>query len=242
MSGRFDVLIPARSGSVGLPGKNSRILIDRPLFLHSVDCAKSLEGVERILVSTDDPEVASIALAAGAYVPELRPPHLALGTTPMADVIRYATGLLANRKAAEHLMLLDPTSPLRTAGDIHRALDLLNSEPNYDGVISISKPSFNPLWVGVDIDADQRLRRHEISRGGVSRRQDAPPFWRVNGSFYLWRKDFCATMGVDWLDTGTFLGVETNELLSHSIDTEDDFKLVEVLLKSGMVTVEWMTQ
>lgn len=240
MKARYDVLIPARAGSVGLPGKNSRMLVDRPLFLHSVACARALEGVGRILVSTDDPVISQLAVEAGAYVPELRPPHLATGSTPMPDVIRYATELLDGQSVADSLLLLDPTSPMRLVSDIGRAADLLDSRPDADGVISISCPSFNPLWVGVDLTADHLIRRHRLSEGVFARRQDVPGYWRVNGSFYIWRKRFCSTMGVDWLDSGVLLGVETRELLSHSIDTEDDFRLVEALLRCGVVDLEWM--
>lgn len=242
MSARFDVLIPARARSVGLPGKNSRVLVDRPLFMHSIACASALKGVGRILVSTDDPVIGQMAADAGAYVPELRPPHLATSRTPMPDVIRYATGVLANSSAAESLLLLDPTSPMRVVSDINRATELLDGRPDVDGVISISCPSFNPLWVGVDLAADQRVRRHRLNEGVFARRQDVPQYWRVNGSFYIWRKRYCSTMGVDWLDSGIHLGWETRELLSHSIDTEDDFRLVEALLHCGVVDLEWMGQ
>lgn len=242
MRAGFDVLIPARAGSVGLPGKNSRMLVDRPLFMHSVACAQALEGVGRILVSTDDPVIGQMATEAGAYVPELRPSHLATSRTPLPAVIRYATELLADDAGADSLLLLDPTSPMRVPCDIKRATELLNSRPNVDGVISISCPSFNPLWVGVDFTVDQRIRRHRLSEGVFARRQDVPQYWRVNGSFYLWRKNFCSTMGVDWLDSGILLGVETRELLSHSIDTEDDFRLVEALLQCGVIDLEWMGQ
>lgn len=242
MRARFDVVIPARAGSVGLPGKNSRMLVDRPLFMHSITCARMLEGVGRILVSTDDPVIGQMATEAGAFVPELRPPHLATSSTPMSDVIRYATELLAGDSVADSLLLLDPTSPMRVASDIDRATKLLDSRPDVDGVISISCPSFNPQWVGVNLAADQRVRRHRLSEGVFARRQDVPHYWRVNGNFYIWRKRFCSDMRVNWLDAGIILGVETRELLSHSIDTEDDFRLVEALLQCGVVDLEWMGQ
>ncbi len=77
MRNNVDVLIPARAGSVGLPGKNRINLVDRSLFLHSVACALRIDGVKRVLVSTDDSDLATEAISAGAFVPELRPSHLA---------------------------------------------------------------------------------------------------------------------------------------------------------------------
>ena len=187
MQGDVDVLIPARAGSAGLPGKNGIRLGDRSLFLHSVACAQRVEGVRRILVSTDDAVLAAEATAAGADVPELRPAHLSTGVTPMADVIRYASALFEREedRSDGFLLLLDPTSPLRDPDEISQAL--------------------------------ARLR-----------------------SFYAWRSGFARTIQPDWIDHGAFLGVETPEFMSHSIDTMADLQLVELLLTSRTVTLAWM--
>ena len=242
MTADIDVLIPARRGSVGLPGKNTRMLIDRPLALHSIACAQMITGVRRILVSTDDPELASQARRSGAYVPELRPEYLASATTPMADVIRYAMKLLdeAEGGSSEFLLLLDPTSPLRDPAAIDAAAQRLCDNPASDGVISVSVPAFNPLWVGVELGPDAVIRRHPATPHVFTRRQDVPGYWRINGSFYLWRSGFARTLQGDWLDHGSFLGMETPEILSHSIDTLEDFRLVEALLASGVVALPWM--
>ena len=242
MTADIDVLIPARRGSVGLPGKNTRVLVDRPLALHSIACAQSIARVRHILVSTDDPGLAQEALAAGAYVPSLRPDALARGTTPMVDVIRHALTLLdeAPGPATSYLLLLDPTSPLRDPRLIEQAADLLRADPDADGVVSISVPSFNPLWVGVELGPKGLIRRHPAAPQTYTRRQDVPGYWRINGSFYLWRNDFARRMQGDWLDQGILIGVETPEILSHSIDTLDDFRLVEALVTSGVVSVPWL--
>ena len=242
MRGDVDVLIPARAGSVGLPGKNRMMLADRPLFLHSVACAQRVDGTGRIFVSTDDPLLAAEATEAGAYVPELRPSHLATAATSMADVIRYAATLLADkgRTTDGFLLLLDPTSPLRDPGEISQALGQLRDWPEIDGVVSVSVPSFNPLWVGVTLGDGGRMNRHPLTPQVFARRQDVPDYWRINGSFYVWRNRFARDLAPDWLDHGTFLGIETPELMSHSIDTLTDFKLVEVLLASRAVTLPWV--
>lgn len=238
----IDVLIPARRGSVGLPGKNTRVLADRPLALHSIACAQMLSAIRHILVSTDDPVLAAQAREAGAYVPSLRPEELATSAIPMADVIRHAMAWLdkAPGPATSYLLLLDPTSPLRDPLPIDHAARLLRAAADADGVVSVSVPSFNPLWVGVELGGDDRIRRHPSTPNVFTRRQDVPAYWRINGSFYLWRSNFARSMEGDWLDRGAFIGVETPEILSHSIDTLDDFRLVEALVASGVVPLPWM--
>ena len=239
----IDVLIPARGGSVGLPGKNGRILVDRPLLSHSVACAQLIEGVRTILLSTDDETLAALGRSAGATVPELRPSFLAEHETPMADVIRYAVALLDRQglPRADVLCLLDPTSPLRQPEQIARAGHVVHSRPDIDGAISISMPAFNPLWVGVQVDASGQIHRHPLIASAFTRRQEVPDYWRINGSFYLWKPDFAERITPDWLDQGRFIGIEMPELLSHSIDTLDDFRLVEALLTARAVQPPWLS-
>ncbi len=242
MRNRVDVLIPARAGSVGLPGKNRINLVDRSLFLHSVACAMRIDGVKRVFVSTDDSVLADEAISSGAFVPEIRPSYLAANDTPMVDVIQYAAGVLqANGSTSDDfLLLLDPTSPLRDPGAINSAIEQISQTPEFDGFVSVSVPSFNPLWVGVILGEDGKVHRHPAMPGVYTRRQEVPDYWRINGSFYAWKNEYARTIEPDWLDRGTFLGIETPELLSHSIDTIEDFKLAEALLTSHAVSLPWM--
>lgn len=240
----MDVLIPARSGSVGLPGKNRRVLIDRPLALHSIAFAQELEGVRHIFFSTDDPDLAQLADDAGAYVPSLRPPELATPSSPTADVVRHAMTVLDHSvgTSTDFLLLLEPTSPLRDPCLINAAVDQLRADYQLDGAIAVSSPSFNPLWVGVERSTDGRITRHPNTPGVYTRRQDVPDYWRINGNFYLWRNSFARTLTPDWLDLGDFIGIETPEVLSYSIDTLSDFRLVEALISSRLVSVPWLSE
>lgn len=242
MSATFDAIIPARAGSMSLPGKNRRTLVDRPLFLHSVACAAMTPGIRTVLVTTDDPLIAEAADDAGAYVPEIRPEALATARTPMVDVIRYCMPLLsaAPLGSSPHVVLLDPTSPLRDPFELGRAVDLAANSPSADGVIAISRPSFNPLWVGVELDEQGMLRRHSAFPEAYSRRQDVPDYRRINGSFYVWTREFARDIAVDWVDQGRLLSWEIPDLLSHSIDTEDDFHLVEALVETRVVELPWL--
>jgi CMP-N,N'-diacetyllegionaminic acid synthase len=235
-------LIPARAGSVGLPGKNRRMLAGMPMFMHSVECARRVPSVRSILVSTDDVELASLATEAGVPVPEMRPAELSTGTTPMADVVRYAVDRQARAGESDDafLLLLDPTSPCREPSVIEESIDRLRADPTLDGVVSVSVPVFNPLWVGVTVDGTGRIGPHPLLQETYVRRQDVPEYWRINGSFYVWRMDYARSLTPDWTRTGRILAAVTPELLSHSIDTEEDALLVEALLDSGVVRLDWL--
>lgn len=235
-------LVPARGGSKGLPGKNARVLVDRPLIAHSVSFALSLPSVSRVVVSSDDPDLVRVALEFGAESPELRPEHLAGDSTPMAPVIRHVADLLDQTPDPQRqfMLLLDPTSPCREASQVEASLQLLRQSTEFDGAVSVSEPSFNPLWVGVTQDCDGVVTRHPLTSTTYTRRQEVPPYLRVNGSFYIWQWSTARTLDVDWLDVGQYLGIRTRELWSHSIDSEDDFRLVESLIESGAIRLPWM--
>lgn len=236
------VLIPAKGTSHGLPHKNILLMAGKPLIEYSIVCAHQLSDVAQVVVSTDDPEIAEIGRKAGAEVPQLRPKELALPTTPMAEVVSHACRYLFDTLPSSDcwVLLLDPTSPLREPETINATIAALEERPGLDGAVSISVPSFNPIWVGVHLQEDGILRRHQISPSAFGRRQDVPAYWRINGSFYIWRMSFARNLSVDWLDKGLFMGVETPESLSHSIDVLDDFRLVETLIRSGFVDVSWL--
>jgi len=142
--------------------------------------------------------------------------------------------------ATSFLLLLDPTSPLRDPRLINEAGRLLREADDAHGAVSISVPSFNPLWVGVELGSNDRIRRHPSTPQVFARRQDVPGYWRINGNFYLWRNDFARRMERDWLDRGALIGVEIPEILSHSIDTLNDVRLVEALVTSNVVHVPWL--
>ena len=121
---RVLAVIPARGGSKGLPGKNTRPFAGLPLIAHSILCAKQSRAVRRTIVSTDSPRIAAAARRFGAETPFLRPKSLARDETPLWPVLRHA---LAAAEAEEgrrydYLVLLDPTSPTRFPSDIRAAL------------------------------------------------------------------------------------------------------------------------
>ena len=140
------------------------------------------------------------------------------------------------------VLLLDPTSPARVPSQLAEAVRRLATTPALDGVISVSEPTFNPVWVGVRPDGsrDGALSRYFEAGTGVTRRQDVGRFLRINGNFYLWRADFVRRLESSWFDEGTHEGLEIPEAQAFSIDDEYEFRLIEALIGAGLITLPWL--
>jgi N-acylneuraminate cytidylyltransferase len=234
-------IIPARGGSKGLPGKNTRLLAGLPLLVHSVRCARSVPTITRTIVSTDSPEIAAVAREHGGDVPFLRPAELARDDTPMMPVITHALKEIERQEGRSYqsVILLDPTSPGRFPADIERALELLAGDPAADGVVACSQPHFNPIWVGV-FDRAGYLEPAFTGGAAFQRRQDVPRFFRINGALYLWRSDFVRPGPTDWRATGRHRMLEIPEERAFSIDTQQEFALLELVLQHGIVRLPWV--
>jgi N-acylneuraminate cytidylyltransferase len=242
---RVLAVIPARGGSKGLPGKNIRPLAGLPLIAHSLAAAALIPSVTRCIVTTDSPQIAEVARAHGGDVPFLRPAELAGDDTPMAPVLRHALAAAEAEEGATYdlLLLIDPTSPARDPDEIERAVGRLAAEPDLDGIVSVSEPGFSPTWVGVrPSEEDPRvLRRYFTEGAGVTRRQDAGRFLRINGNFYVWRTDFVRRLGDAWFDEGRHGMVEIPELRAFAIDYGYQAEMLQALLTAGTVTLPWLS-
>lgn len=232
-------VIPARGGSRGLPGKNIRTLADLPLIVHSLRCAALVPRLTDVIVSTDDPSIATVARDAGGDVPFMRPTELAGDNTPMMPVLRHALDQMEASRGRKYrsLLLLDPTSPGRTPNDIEHAFTLLGADPTANGVVACSRPTFNPFWVGVVERAGYIAAAFESGR--YARRQDVPPFYRINGALYLWRTEFVRSAPDAWpLDKHLML--EIPEQRAFSIDDLAEFEMADLLLRSGRLELPWL--
>ncbi len=177
-------IIPARGGSKGIPRKNIKELCGRPLIAYTVDTAiearKRLGG--HILLSTDDAETAGIVKGLGIEVEYMRPAELAGDTSGSREVMLHAMDW-AESQGIEYdcVVLLQPTSPFRTADDIVACTQLL--EPGIDMAVSVCEAADNPYFNIFETDADGYLH---ISKGDgkLTRRQDAPKAWVYNGAVY----------------------------------------------------------
>ena len=238
MSVRLLAVIPARGGSKGLPGKNIRPLAGVPLIGHAIVSGQQIARVARTIVSTDDAHIAEVAQALGGDVPFIRPAELSRDDTPMAPVIQHALTSMEeiDGQVYDGVLLLDPTSPARQPESLNQAIDLFASRDDLDGVVAVSAPHFDPMWVGVEAEPDGTLSRFFPQAAGVTRRQDnTRRFLRVNGSFYIWRSAFVHRLSRSWLDEGRFAPYEIPESQAFSIDDEQEFRLIEALSQAGVI-------
>lgn len=182
--GNILYVIPARGGSKGIPGKNIKPLAGRPLIAYSIDVAKQLaDDPTDICVSTDDPKIAATAEAEGIKVPFLRPAELATDSCGTYEVLIHALDFYRDKgREYDTMVLLQPTSPLRTANDVRGALALYS--PDIDMVVSVVEAATNPYYNAYEVDGDGFLH---ISKGDghYTRRQDAPQVWEYNGAVYV---------------------------------------------------------
>lgn len=230
-------LIPARGGSKGLPGKNIRPLAGLPLIVHSLRLAALCPEITRTVVSTDATAIAEVARGAGAEVLE-RPGELARDETPMLPVLQHALAALDPDGAYEYLLLLDPTSPGRLPEDVARAHALLGREAEADGVVSVSEPSFNPVWQAV-VERDGFLEPLVPGARSFGRRQDVPRVLRINAALYLFRSAFIRREPEAW-QNGRNLALEIPEDRAFHIDGESDFRICDLILREGLVHLPWL--
>ncbi len=183
-------IIPARGGSKGIPHKNIRLLHGRPLIAWTIDTAFALtDDQRRIILSTDDPEIARVASEeCGLPVPYMRPASLATDTSGTREVVIDAMDY-ADRAGIDYdcVVLLQPTSPLRTPEDVRRCMDLYT--PECDMVVSVCEAASNPYYNCFETDPDTGWLHISKGDGGFIRRQDAPPAWEYTGAVYVIRPE-----------------------------------------------------
>jgi CMP-N,N'-diacetyllegionaminic acid synthase len=173
-------LIPARGGSKGLPGKNILQVAGRPLLAWSVDAARAARCVDRVVLSSDDEVIMAAARACGCEVPYRRPAELATDTASTIDVVLHAIDTLPGYDV---VVLLQPTSPLRTAADIDTACEHLAAS-GAPACVSVSPVEQSPYWM-YRLGHNQGLVPVVEAPPGVTRRQDLPSVYALNGAVYV---------------------------------------------------------
>lgn len=220
---RVLAVIPARGGSKGVPRKNIRDLAGKPLIAWSIEAAKQSSYIDRVILSSEDDEIIQTATAWGCDVPFVRPAHLAADDTPGIDPILHA---LEQQPEYDYVVLLQPTSPLRTAEDIDATIEQLLSA-QAPCCVTVTEPSKSPYWM-YTLQEDNRMQPL-IQQDLVTRRQDLPKAFALNGAVYV--------ADTKWLQqTRSFLAAGTVAHImpsdrSFDIDTELDLFLADALLK-----------
>ena len=180
-------LIPARGGSKGIAGKNLRPLAGKSLLERAIDCAKAAGGIDRLVVSTDDPKIARAAALAGVPTPWLRPAALAKDGSPTIDAVIHALDrLLEEGYVPDAVLLLQPTSPFRTPSTIRQALKLYASSGG-ESVLSVTPAREHPLRhyrLAPDGGLSPFIAGQEHSPRNA-RRQDLEPVYKLDGSIFL---------------------------------------------------------
>lgn len=218
-------IIPARGGSKGLPGKNIKLLNGKPLLAWTIEAALKSGVIDRCIVSTDDEEIAQTAKDWGADVPFLRPTHLATDEASGLDPVFHAIEMLPGYR---HVILLQPTSPLRDNHDIEKAVSVYMSH-SYKSYVSVTKVSSHPYHCFKM--AENSLISPLFQDQDIKRRQDLPSYYSLNGALYI--------AEITWLlKNRTFIGPETCGFLmpmekSIDIDTLMDFQMAEFLMKQN---------
>lgn len=224
-------LIPARGGSKGVPRKNVRLLGGRPLIEWTIATALETGGLKRLLVSTEDEEIAGIAREAGAEVPFLRPANLADDVARSIDVVIDVLHTLAAKgESYDAVCLLQPTTPFRSSDLLQTALRRFR-KGDLSGLVTASRvpAHYHPNWSFVD-NGDHLLVPAQGPGSIISRRQELPPAFIRDGAVYVTKTE--TLLGGSFF--GDRLGYVVNEDSRRvNIDTLEDWALAEKILNDG---------
>lgn len=215
--------ILARGGSKGIPRKNVRILVDKPLIKHSIDVAKQVDYIDQIFVSTDDKEIKDISIKSGAKVID-RPAELASDTAAYLDGVQH---MLKSIEAEPDSIIvgLETTSPIRTALDVSHCIELFNSQ--LDCVISVAEVKVHPTYMF-------RLKNHLLvpfdQSFVVQNRQNLEKLYAYTGSILVTTAGFLQNQRTA-VYGGKIQGYVIDEKSSIDIDTPLDFDICEFIMR-----------
>lgn len=216
-------LIPARGGSKGISRKNIKLFNSKPLIYWSIQTALNSNCIDRVIVSTDDEEIAEIARSFSAEVPFLRPKELATDASPSIDTVIHA---LENIPHIKDILLMQPTSPLRETKHIEEIFNL-RSELNSDSAVSVSQ-SKKHVDLFFRINAKKQIcpNNREFK---VLPRQKYDDLYTLNGSLYLSTKE--AILSNKSFFSNSTIGYEMSEEYSLDIDSQIDWDIAEYIMR-----------
>lgn len=226
-SNSFLAIIPARAGSKRLPNKNRLSLCGKPLIAWSIEAAKKSQYLSHIVVSSDDEAI--LTLASQLEVEALqRPSEFAKDTSSTVDVIKH---VLQYHPNYEYIVLLQPTSPLRTSQHIDQAIELLN-EKNADAIISVSPTEHSPLWCNT-LPKDNDMSGFLKEELKTKRSQDLPTYYQLNGAIYICKTSALLKENSLFLKENIFAYV-MDKKSSVDIDDELDFLFAQTILEQDL--------
>ena len=218
----------ARGGSRGVPRKNLRLLGDKPLIAYPLEIARQCPSIDRVVVSTDDAEIAEIAKTWGAEVPYMRPADLSTDTAPERAAWQHLVRWLQENGGIEALVSLSTTSPFRSVESVEACIGALLSS-DADIVICVKHTDRNPFYNMVRLDADGSVRLAATPDEPIQNRQQAPVVFDMTTVAYAARPDYVLTS--DYLFDGDVRAVVVPEVEGIDIDSELDLKYCEFVAR-----------
>ena len=223
----YVALICARGGSKGLPKKNIKLLNGKPLITWSINLAKKIDRISRIIVSTDNQEIANIAVSSGAEVPFIRPSYLSEDSTDEWKVWQHAVQFMKNNNFTQsNLVSLPPTSPLRTIQDISKCLDEFEKQ-KFEAIITVADSYRNPYFNMVKLEKRNNVNILIESDKNIIRRQDAPKVYDVLTVAYVTSFDY--VINKKNMFEGKVGAVKIKKENAIDIDTSYEFEIAEFL-------------
>lgn len=219
-------LIPARGGSKGIKDKNIKNLCGKPLIAYSIECGLQSKYVDAVVVTTDSERIAEVSRHYGARVPFMRPAALASDTAKTVDAVIHAVEELKNMgEQYDALLLLQPTQPLRTKDDVDNAIETYFAQDCND-LVSVCEVEDHPILIRT-VECGEL--KNLLSCSSTCRRQDMPPYYRVNGCIYINSVERIRG-NTSFNDNPVPYIMERSR--SVDIDTEIDFLMAELLMKN----------
>lgn len=218
-------IIPARGGSKGVPRKNIREVGGKPLIAWTIEEAQKSKYIDRLIFSSEDPEIIAVARQWGCEAPFVRPVELAADETPGVEPILHAINALTEKY--DYVVMLQPTSPLRLAEDIDGCIEMC-VDRNAPSCISYTEPEKSPYWM-VKVDDSGSTVLFADSQYATTRRQDLPRVYAPNGAVYVAETAWIKKNRTLYKEKETRAFIMPKER-SRDVDTELDIKICELLL------------
>jgi CMP-N,N'-diacetyllegionaminic acid synthase len=224
------IVIPARAGSKGLPGKNVRPLCGKPLIAWTIEKALRSRHADVVVVSTDGPDIAEVGRRYGADVPFLRPAALATDTASTYDVISHAIEHYqkTEQRTFAYTVLMEPTSPLREDDDVDRMLEELDANASgFDSIVSIGRVSEHPSIMKALVG--DRIEPYCPALSHAARRQDNPPAYFPYGVAYIAKTALLLQARTFYVER--CMGFPIKRYQNYEIDDIYDWVCVEQVMK-----------
>ena len=228
-------IVTARGGSKGVPRKNIKLLGGLPLIAYKINAAKKCKYDNRIIVSTDDEEIASVARKYGGEVPFMRPAHLAEDNSSSMDVVEHAINWIKSNdnEKYDYVCLLEPSSPFATTEDFDKAFDIIVNN-NADTLVSLKEVEVSKKFI-FTLDQNGKLSYFydSILKLQSSRRQDQMPEYTMNGCMYIAKFDYVVRNKL-FHSINSVPYIMPNHK-SIEIDSMDDYNYASYLIESKII-------